>query len=497
MDDLSSEPDPDRPRPAASGEAEGPAPAAPKPRRVPVLPLIVACAFFMENLDSSVIATSLPEMARSLNESPITLKLAMTSYMLALAVWLPASGWLADRFGARTIFRLAIGVFAIGSIGCGFASTIGEMVAFRIVQGLGGAMMVPVGRLIVLRATPRHELVDALAWMTIPGLVGPLLGPLVGGFITTFFEWRWIFWVNVPIAILGLVLATIFVPNIPGESRTRFDLTGFTLTGFGILAFVAGSAAIGIGGIPAAEALMVSGVGAALLVGYLLHSRRHASPLLDVTLFNIPSFRIAIVGGVFLRIGVGAGPFLLPLLMQYGFGMTAFQSGAVTFVLAIGAIGLKTLSGRLMRSFGFRRLLLANAGITAVLMAIPGFFLPTTPLVIVYAVLLVTGFVRAMQMTASNVLVYVDIPPPRMSHASTLAGVVQQIAASLGISAAAFALQTQMGTDETITAGLFYWPFVALAALTLVSVPLFWRLAPDAGRETSGHRSQAAPRDPH
>ena len=412
----------------------GLAPAA-RPNRIPILPLIVACALFMETLDSSVLGTALPAMARSLNESPIDLKLAMTSYLLALAVWLPASGWLADRFGARIVFRLAILVFALGSIGCGFSQTIGEIVGARIIQGIGGAMMVPVGRLIVLRSVPRHELVGALAWMTIPVLVGPLVGPVVGGFITTFFEWRWIFWVNVPIAVLGLIVATIYVPDIPGELRTRFDAIGFTLTGFGVLAFVAGATAIGVGTLPLTDALMISGIGVALIVAYLFHSRRHAAPLLDVTLFKVPSFRIALIGGALVRIGVGGMPFLLPLMMQYGFGMTPFQSGLVTFIGAAGAIGLKTVSTRIIRRFGFRRLMLYNAGLTALVIAVPGLFTIATPLIVIYLVLLVAGFVRAMQMTASNVLAYVDVPSPSMSQASTLASMLQQVSQRASASA--------------------------------------------------------------
>ena len=441
----------------------------------------------MENIDTSVLSTSLPAMARSLNQSPIELKLAMTSYLLALAVWLPASGWLADRFGARHVFRLAIVIFAIGSIGCGFSQSIGEIVASRIIQGIGGSMMVPVGRLIVLRSVAKHEIVGAMAWMTIPALVGLVMGPLVGGFITTFFEWRWIFWINIPIAILGLAMATIFVPNIRGEERTGFDAVGFTLTGFGILAFVVGSTALGVGILPATEVLMIVGIGAALLVGYVFHSRRHPNPILDVTLFRIPSFRIALIGGSLVQLGVGGTPFLLPLFLQYGFGMSPFESGAVTFIGAVGAIGMKIVSTPVIRRYGFRQVVLFNAGVTAFFVALPAIFRPDTPLLFVYAVLLVAGFVRALQMTTASILAFVDVPAARMSQATTLSSVFQQVSMSLGITAAAFTIQAQIGPGGTITGDVFFWPFVVLGCISLLAAPFFRALRRDAGHEVSGH----------
>ena len=326
-----------------------------------LLPLIVACALFMENLDSTVLSTALPAIARDFGASPIHLKLALTSYLLALAVFIPASGWMADRFGARAIFRIAIAVFTLGSIACGLSSSIPEIVAARVVQGIGGSMMMPVGRLVILRSIPKHELVGSLAWLTVPALLGPVLGPTVGGFITTYFEWRWIFWINVPVGILGLVLATLYLPDIRGEERPRFDGLGFLLTAFGLALFMTGSTTLGLGLMPAPYVAAILGTGAVLLVIYIVRSRRMASPIIDLSLLRIPTMGASLLGTLLFRIGVGATPFLLPLMLQVGFGMTPFQSGMITFASAIGAIAMKFAAPPILRRFGFRRVLIANA----------------------------------------------------------------------------------------------------------------------------------------
>ena len=319
-----------------------------------LVPLIVACALFMENLDATVISTALPAIAQDLHQSPIQLKLALTCYLLTLAVFIPASGWFADRFGTRIVFRMAILVFALGSALCGLANSIQSLVAARALQGIGGAMMVPVGRLVILRTIPRPEFVGALAWLTIPALVGPVLGPPVGGFITTYFSWRWIFWINLPVAALGMILATLYVPNVKGERLSPFDYIGFVLSGVGLAALVAGSAAADVYGTPIwlVVGLFVTGVGSVIL--YVFHARRTEAPILDLRLLRYSTFRAGIVGGSLFRIGIGALPLLLPLLFQLGFGMTPLSSGLLTFVAAIGAMGMKTAAGAILKRFGFR-----------------------------------------------------------------------------------------------------------------------------------------------
>ncbi|MBN9008880.1 MAG: DHA2 family efflux MFS transporter permease subunit [Rhizobiales bacterium] len=454
-----------------------------------LLPLIVACALFMENLDSTVLSTALPAIARDFGESPIHLKLALTSYLLAIAVFIPASGWLADRYGSRTIFRLAIITFTIGSICCGISSSIIEIVFARILQGIGGAMMVPVGRLVILRSVPKHELVGALAWLTVPALIGPVVGPPLGGFITTYFEWRWIFWINVPVGILGLVLATLYLPDIRGEERPRFDGLGFLLTAFGLALFMTGSTTLGLGLMPAPYVAAILGTGAVLLVIYIVRSRRMASPIIDLSLLRIPTMGASLLGTLLFRIGVGATPFLLPLMLQVGFGMTPFQSGMITFASAIGAIAMKFAAPPILRRFGFRRVLIANALIAGAFVALPAAFTPATPVSLMTGLLLVGGFFRSLQFTSVNALSYADIPQERMSRATTLTSVAQQLSLSIGISIGAIALELTVGAGGgAITAADFVPAFVVVGVLAMFSAIPFAFLARDAGREVSGHR---------
>ena len=483
-----------------SAEPEsGPTPGRPVDRppresRVParfLLPLIVACALFMENLDSTVLSTSLPAIAADFGESPIRLKLALTSYLLALAVALPASGWLADRYGARHIFRLAIVLFLAGSIWCGFSHEIAWIVAGRIVQGIGGAMMVPVGRLVILRSIPRSELVGAMAWLTIPALIGPVLGPPVGGFITTYFEWRWIFWINVPIGILGLVLATIFIPNLRGEERVDFDLAGFTLTALGLAAFVTASTTLGLGvASPLADAALFA-AGIALLTTYWLTSRNKASPILDLGLFRLQTFRGAVAGGLLFRIGVGATPFLLPLMLQLGFGMTPFQSGSITFVSAVGAMAMKLAAPPILRIFGFRRVLIVNTLVAAAFVLLPATFRPGMSLWLMMGLLLIGGFFRSLQFTSANALAFAEVTSVRLSRATTLASVMQQVALSLGITIGALAIEATVAGGPIDNAADFMPAFLVVGLVTLCSLPFFVSLPKDAGREMSGHRQLA------
>lgn len=306
-----------------------------------IVPLIIAVALFMENMDSTVIATSLPAIAADIGTNPLALKLAVTSYLLSLAIFIPASGWTADRFGARTVFRAAIGVFVLGSIGCALSSSLTDFVIARIVQGMGGAMMTPVGRMVVVRTISKRELVGAMAWVTTPALIGPVLGPPVGGFVTTYATWHWIFIINVPIGLLGIVLATRYIPDVRAEGHERFDVVGMILAGLGIGGVAFGLSVLGLNFLPwfVVVALVVGG--ACFIAAYLAHARRTENPALDLTLFRLPTFFASVVGGFTFRLGLGALPFLLPLMLQIGFGMTPFQSGMITFATALGAMGMK------------------------------------------------------------------------------------------------------------------------------------------------------------
>ena len=307
------------------------------PRYV-VTALIVATALFMENLDGTVISTALPAIATDLKEDPIALKLALTSYLLSLAVFIPASGWAADRFGARTILRAAILIFTLGSLLCGLASTLPEFIGARVIQGFGGAMMVPVGRLVLLRSVPRTEMVRALSYLTVPALMGPIIGPLVGGFITTYFHWRWIFWINIPIGIIGIILASLLIENIREKMVWPLDVSGFLLSGMGLSALIFGFTVMGRNLLPGQSIALLIAFGTAVLILYVFHARRVDYPILDLRLLAIPTFRASVAGGFLFRIGIGAIPFLLPLMLQVGIAYADVKDEAMSRATSFASV---------------------------------------------------------------------------------------------------------------------------------------------------------------
>jgi EmrB/QacA subfamily drug resistance transporter len=462
-------------------------------------PLIVACALFMENLDSTIVATSLPAIAADLHQDPIALKLSMTSYMLAQAVFIPASGWVADRFGAKKVFRAAIIVFTLGSIFCGLSSTLPQFVAARILQGCGGAMMTPVGRLVLFRSVPRSEIVRALAYLTIPALVGPMLGPPLGGFISTFFHWRWNFWINVPIGMLGVVLATLFIPNTREENIADFDLLGFVLSGFGLSSLIFGLTVLGRGFIPRDANLALILFGAICMGFYVRHALRAKNPIIDLRLLRIKTFWASLVGGFLFRIGVGATPFLLPLMLQLGFGMTAFQSGLTTFVAVAGALAMKATAETALNRFGFRRVLVINALVSAGFLAANGLFRIDTPQAVLLVVLFVGGFFRSLQFTALNALAYADIDNADLSKATSFSAVVQQLSLSSGVALAAAVVEAARNfeVDKILIARDFPPAFFTVALVTAASALIFMRLPRDAGASLTGHaRAESTPSAP-
>jgi EmrB/QacA subfamily drug resistance transporter len=450
----------------------------------------------MENMDSTVIATSLPQIAAHLGESPIALKLALTSYLLSLAIFIPISGWAADRFGARTVFASAIVVFTIGSILCGFANSLLGFVGARMLQGMGGAMMVPVGRLVIFRTVPKKDLVNALVWLTIPGLLGPVMGPPLGGFITTYFSWRWIFWINVPIGIIGVILVARFIENTKEPSVPPLDFLGAVLSGIGLSGLVLGFSV-------ASQALVPVWIAATSIIGgaictaaYVLHARRVPHPVLDLTLLKVPTMRASVVGGFFFRIGIGAIPFLLPLMLQLGFGYTAFQSGLLTCMGAIGAMASKTTTVMALRWFGFRAVLVAGAVVAAFFLGINALFRPETPYIVMALVLLLGGWFRSMLFTSLTALGFSEIPPWRMSRATSLSSVAQQLSLSTGVAVAALVLeiaQYERG-DTTLALEDFSMAFIVVSLISITSLPFFLNLSPTAGEEVAGRRIVA--RDP-
>jgi EmrB/QacA subfamily drug resistance transporter len=459
--------------------------------------LIVAVALFMETMDSTVIATSLPAIAADLGQDPIALKLALTSYLLSLAVFIPLSGWVADRFGARTVFRAAIVVFTLGSALCGFAQGLPDFVLYRILQGMGGAMMVPVGRLVILRMVPKSELISALAWLTIPALLGPVMGPPLGGFITTYISWRWIFWINIPVGVLGVILATYFVANVREEDMPPLDVKGFILSGIGLAGLAFGLTTIGQGLFPPSGVLGLIAVGGLGCWLYVRHARQAKAPLLDLNLLKIETFYASVVGGFLFRVGIGAMPFLLPLLFQLGFGMTPFQSGLLTVAGAIGAVTMKATAARILRRFGFRRVLLINALVSSLFLAASALFQPGVPLIVIFAVLLVGGFFKSLQFTSINTLAYADIEPKAMSRATSFASVVQQLSLSAGVAIGALILELErMGRHATnVEASDFITAFLVVAAIAASSALIFVGLPQEAGASLSRARPLRVPQD--
>ncbi|HZZ62264.1 MAG TPA: MFS transporter [Roseiarcus sp.] len=449
---------------------------------------IIATALFMENMDGTVISTSLPAIAHDLHQDPIVLKLALTSYLMTLAVFIPASGWVADRFGARTVFCSAIVVFTFGSILCGASSSLETLIAARVFQGLGGAMMVPVGRLVLLRAVPKSDLVDALAYLTVPALLGPVAGPPLGGFITTYFNWRWIFWINVPIGVLGVLLSLRFIANLREEEVPRFDFKGFVLSGLGLLGLISGLSVIGRGMAPASEVAAQIAISLALLAAYARHASANENAILDLGLLEIPTFFSGVVGGLIFRIGIGALPFLLPLLLQIGFGLTPFESGSLTFAAALGSMAMKFTASTALRRFGFRRTLIVNALISGAFLASYALFTASTPHWLIFLALLSGGFFRSLEFTALNAISYADIDPPQMSRATSFASVSQQMSGALGVAVAAVFIQiVQTGFgDQTLDARDLSTAFVLVAVLSTLSALVFMRLKPDAGAALAG-----------
>ncbi|MEP9375233.1 MFS transporter [Aquabacter sp. CN5-332] len=465
-------------------------PAPTLPRHV-LIPLIVACALFMEQVDSTVISTSLPAIAASLNEDPVSLKLALTSYLLSLAVFIPASGWAADRYGARTVFRSAIVIFTMGSILCGLSTSLMDFVLYRIIQGMGGAMMVPVGRLVILRSIPKAQLVSALAWLTVPALMGPVLGPPLGGFITTFFDWRLIFFINVPIGILGVILATRFIENVREEDVPPLDLRGLILSGIGLSGIVFGFAVMGQELVPLWMAGSVIAVGIIAFVLYVLHARRTPHAVLDLGLLRLPTFRAGVVGASIFRIGIGAIPFLLPLMLQLAFGLSPLASGLLTFAASAGAMVMKATAAPIIRRFGFRRVLVVNSLISAAFIASNALFTPETPHLVIIAVLLVGGFFRSLEFTALTAIAYADVNQHDMSRATSFVSVAQQVSISMGVAVAGMVLEvmrSSRGSTELILSD-FTPAFLVVAAISALSIFSFLRLPKDAGAEMAGRKA--------
>jgi EmrB/QacA subfamily drug resistance transporter len=459
-----------------------------------VVAMIVGSAIIMQQIDSTVITTALPQMAISLKADPVRLSVAVTAYLLSLAVFVPVSGWAADRFGGRTIFRAAIALFTVGSILCGLSGNLIELTAARVLQGFGGAMMVPVGRLVLFRSLEKAALIGTMAYLQVPAQLGPVLGPPIGGFITTYFSWRWIFLVNVPLGLLGIVLVTAFFDNPKEEARRPLDWIGFVLTGGAAFCIMYGIEAVGRGRGELAQAIVLLVLGVVLGALSLRHLWRAKHPLLDLSVFRIATFQASIFGGSLFRAGAGTLAFLLPLLLQVVFGLSAFASGSITFATAAGSISMKVTARPIIRRFGFRNVLLVNGVISAATIAMCGFFTAATPLSLIFVLLLIAGFFQSLQYTATQAMTYADVDAPQMSTATSIASMTQQLSRGFGIACVAALLHLSLGWRGAGALGTadFRVAFAGAAAVALLGLFYGWTLRPDAAAEVSGHRPKSA-----
>ncbi len=456
-----------------------------------IIAMIIASAMFMEQLDATVLATALPTMARDFGVSAPAMSIALTSYLLSLAIFIPASGRVADRFGSRTVFRTAIGVFIFGSILCAWAPNLTFLVFARLVQGLGGAMMMPVGRLVLMRSVERKNLVAAMSWLLVPALIGPILGPPVGGMIVTYLDWRWIFYINVPIGLLGFILVSLFIEEFKGEPAGPFDWIGLCLSGISLGSLLFGFEMSSRSG-EAVLAVSLIGVGLIFGAAYLRHARKHPSPILDFSLMRIPSFNASVVAGSLTRITQGAQPFLLPLMLQLGFNLSAASAGGIVVATALGSMTMKAVAPRILRQFGFRNSLIINGVISTCLYALCAAFRPDWPLPVIFVILYFCGFFMSFQFTAYNTVAYDEIGRERMSSATSFYTTFQQLMLSLGICVGALALHGAMTASNHDVPQLadFSVAFLVVTAISLTATIWNMRFDSAAGADISGHQAR-------
>jgi EmrB/QacA subfamily drug resistance transporter len=453
------------------------------------LPWVVATVLFMEQLDSTIVNTAIPSMAASMHVPPLSLKAVVASYILSLAVCIPVSGWMADRFGTRKVFFCAVSVFTVASILCGLSLNPPMLVAARLLQGAGAAMMMPVGRLTIIRTFPKSELLAAMNFVLIPALIGPLLGPTVGGLIVHWLSWREIFFVNVPVGLVALTLIYRFLPDYRAESGRPLDVIGLVLFGCGIALLSWLLEIFGEHRLDATSTAILLLLSLALLAAYGLHAARTTHPLLRLELFRVRTFLMSVGGGFVTRIGMGGMPFLLPLLYQLGLGLPAWQSGLLMMPSAIGAISSKFLNSRVIRSFGFRRVLIVNTMLVGVTIGTYSLVSSSTPIPLIVALGLCLGFFNSLQFSSMNTMAYADIEPRDTSMASTIASSLQQLSMSFGLAVGSLVTGWYLSglpqTDKMLVTAALHHSFLTLAGVTLISSLSFWRLRPEDGESVS------------
>ncbi len=455
--------------------------------------LLVAGAFFMEFLDGTVIATALPDMARDFGVTAVELNIGISAYLITLAVLIPASGWIADRFGARAIFTLALAIFTLASVFCGLSTEVHIFVAMRILQGVGGALMVPVGRLAVLRTTPKHQLIKAIATLTWPALVAPIIGPPLGGFITRYASWHWIFFINVPLGLAAIILSLRIIPDIRETERRSFDLSGFITTSVAMVSLVTAMERLGDRQPQIWPTLALAALGFGCLLYSIRHFRRAAAPMVRLDALQVPTFRVTMYGGSLFRASISAVPFLLPLLFQVGFGMDPFHSGLLVLAVFVGNLTIKPATTPLIRWLGFRRLLLINGALNVCSLLACALLTPQTPVWAIMLILYLGGVFRSIQFTGVSTLAFADVPAAQMSDANTLFSTASQLAVGLGITLGAIGIRLgeQVGDWLHLTElpGIsFRLSFVFIALICLVGMIDSLHLAKTAGSSVSENK---------
>lgn len=454
------------------------------------LPWIAAMAFFMQALDATILNTALPAIAHSLDRSPLAMQSTIISYTLTVAMLIPVSGWLADRFGTRRVFMIAVSLFTLGSFACAMSGSLSQLVVFRVVQGIGGAMMMPVARLALIRAYPRSELLPVLNFVTMPGLVGPILGPLLGGVLVTWASWHWIFLINIPIGLLGLLYARKYMPNFTTPRRS-FDMTGFLLFGLSLVLISSGMELFGERIVASYIGILIILGGLLLLMTYIWHARRHPMPLIALPMFKTRTFSVGIIGNLASRLGTGCVPFLMPLMLQVGFGYTALIAGCMMAPTAIGSLLAKSTVTQVLRWFGYRKTLV---GVTMVIGLLIAQFSLQSPGIEVWMLILplfILGMAMSTQFTAMNTISLADLSDENASSGNSVLAVTQQLSISLGVAVSAAVLRMYEGIDNFNTVEQFHSTFLTMGAVTLVSALVFLLLRPKDGRNMIKERHKS------
>ncbi|MGF6174577.1 MFS transporter [Ensifer sp. 4252] len=458
-----------------------------------IVALVVAIAFFMQMLDGTIVITSLPQMAASFGVQPVAMSIGITVYMLTMAAFIPLSGWLGDRFGARNVFLVAISIFTLASLFCGLSESLGQFIAARAVQGIGGALMTPVGRIIVLKNARKSELVGAIALITWPALIAPVVGPLLGSVITTWLSWHWNFLINIPIGLVGLALVLRFVPDQREEEARRLDVKGFLLSATSLTLVLAGLEAFVHGTANAPAIVLLLATGAAIGVMATRHFKAIANPLLDLSALKVQTFAMSTLSaGTACRVAINATPFLIPLLFQVGFGLNPIQTGIYVLAYFAGNLAMKTATTPLLRRFGFRTILVCNGLLASLAIGACAMLSTETPELLTLLLLFAAGLFRSMQFTALNTLGFADINSSQRSSASTLSSMLQQVAMLMGVAVAAAVLNLSQALRGGEAAALsdFRWAFLVVATIGIVSSLRFLGLPREAGAEVSGHKTE-------